>query len=360
MRSLLSATTSLPLQCTGIAVGLAQSCIIVVEHATNYNASECAQHVADGRSRSRKVHARNCRGRGTSCMPAFWIRGSTDLRRFERILGGSGSIRASVDSFYPYLFIQCRNWELSKISVKCRDVFRSYRCRSTDAAACQTSFRKTLHAKVKEKIAITRFPVRWNHQAKRRKCPPKEQPKETISLNSIIMFSSGQQCWMLTVLRRYGFIRFKDMAQENTVKLQIFVRYLFSYFRLETGSYILNIIFVLSRVCEENDIEIQWLQSKKKFSYDIKFCTFSKVRNVRKFVTVQWSIQHGALKKSQKILDMAVQQSGSWRIRQFVSVRLIFVHFQCGSVRERHNAKLVENQFCRLLRAATCFGQDVA
>ena len=66
----------------------------------------------------------------------------------------------------------------------------------------------------------------------------------------------------------------------NTVKVQIFVRYLFSYFWLETGSYAL--IFVLSRVCEENDVEIQWLQSKKKFSYNIKFRTFSKVRNVRK------------------------------------------------------------------------------
>ena len=57
-------------------------------------------------------------------------------------------------------------------------------------------------------------------------------------------------------------------------KLQSFVRYLFSYFRLETGSCVL--IFVLSRVCEENDVEIQWLQSKKKFSYDIKFHTFQK------------------------------------------------------------------------------------
>ena len=54
-------------------------------------------------------------------------------------------------------------------------------------------------------------------------------------------------------------------SKKNTVKLQIFVLYLFSYFRLETGSYVL--IFVLSRVCEENDVEIQWLQSKKKFSY---------------------------------------------------------------------------------------------
>ena len=54
------------------------------------------------------LHARSCRGRGTSCTRwagnffFFWIRGSTDLRRFERILGGSGSIRVSVDSFYPY------------------------------------------------------------------------------------------------------------------------------------------------------------------------------------------------------------------------------------------------------------------
>ena len=48
----------------------------------------------------------------------------------------------------------------------------------------------------------------------------------------------------------------------DTAKLQIFVRYLFSYFRLETGSYVL--IFVLSRVCEENDVENQWLQIKQK------------------------------------------------------------------------------------------------
>ena len=44
----------------------------IVHHRarTCYNASECAQHVADGRCRrSRKIHARNCRGRGTSCMP---------------------------------------------------------------------------------------------------------------------------------------------------------------------------------------------------------------------------------------------------------------------------------------------------
>ena len=75
-------------------------------------------------------------------------------------------------------------------------------------------------------------------------------------------------------------VRARSSDYKHTVKLQIFVRYLFSYFRLETGSYVL--IFVLSRVCEENDVEIQWLQSKKKFSYDIKFRTFSKVRNVRK------------------------------------------------------------------------------
>ena len=82
--------------------------------------------------------------------------------------------------------------------------------------------------------------------------------------------------WIFTEFLR-GLSNFK---WKYTVKLQIFVRYLFSYFRLETGSYVL--IFVLPRVCEENYVEIQWLQSKKKFSYDIKFRTFSKVRNVRK------------------------------------------------------------------------------
>ena len=73
----------------------------------------------------------------------------------------------------------------------------------------------------------------------------------------------------------------------NTVKLQIFVRYLFSYFRLETGSYVL--IFILLRVFEENDVEIQWLQSKKKIFIRTFFkstkCT--KINTVRKFVTLR-------------------------------------------------------------------------
>ena len=97
-----------------------------------------------------------------------------------------------------------------------------------------------------------------------------------------------------------------------TVKLQIFVRYLFSYFRLETGSYVL--IFVLSRVCEENDVEIQWLQSKKKFSYDIKFRTFQKYEiyenkyrtKICDFTVASFSIprafglQHGCMHACQK------------------------------------------------------------
>ena len=92
--------------------------------------------------------------------------------------------------------------------------------------------------------------------------------------NNLLMLASSNGHNFKT--RTSFFIKFSG----NTVKLQIFVRYLFSYFRLETGPYVL--IFVLSRVCEENDVEIQWLQSKKKFSYDIKFRTFSKVQNVRK------------------------------------------------------------------------------
>ena len=58
-----------------------------------------------------------------------------------------------------------------------------------------------------------------------------------------------------------------------------------SYFRLETGSYVL--IFVLSRVCEESDVEMQWLQSKKKCSYDhVEFRTLPKVWNVRKWMLI--------------------------------------------------------------------------
>ena len=62
--------------------------------------------------------------------------------------------------------------------------------------------------------------------------------------------------------------------QINTVKLQIFVRYPFSYFWLETGSY--KLIFVLLRASQQNHIEIRGSQNKKKFSYSIKFSTFSK------------------------------------------------------------------------------------
>ena len=93
--------------------------------------------------------------------------------------------------------------------------------------------------------------------------------------------NAGPSCVQLSPPSSHVWIdHLRNGVMQHTVKLQIFVRYLFSYFRLETGSYVL--IFVLSRVCEENDVETQWLQSKKKFSYDIKFRTFSKVRNVRK------------------------------------------------------------------------------
>ena len=61
--------------------------------------------------------------------------------------------------------------------------------------------------------------------------------------------------------------------------VQIFVRYPFSYFRLETGSY--ELIFVLSRALKQNYIEIQWPQDKNKFSSGFKFRTFFKSTKVR-------------------------------------------------------------------------------
>ena len=67
--------------------------------------------------------------------------------------------------------------------------------------------------------------------------------------------------------------------KKGTVKLQIFIRYPFSYFRLETGSYKLN--FVLSRASKQNYIEIRWPRDKNKFSSGIKFRTFFKSTKVR-------------------------------------------------------------------------------
>ena len=67
--------------------------------------------------------------------------------------------------------------------------------------------------------------------------------------------------------------------ENNTVKLQFFVRYPFSYFWLETGSY--ELVFVLSRASKQNYIEIRRPQDKYKFSSGIKFRIFksTKVRN---------------------------------------------------------------------------------
>ena len=84
------------------------------------------------------------------------------------------------------------------------------------------------------------------------------------------------------------FFRFVVADLPVTVKLQIFVRYPFSYFCLESGSY--ELIFVLSRASKQNYIEIRWPQDENKFSSDIKFRTFfksTKLSTVRKFVTLQ-------------------------------------------------------------------------
>ena len=65
---------------------------------------------------------------------------------------------------------------------------------------------------------------------------------------------------------------------------QIFVRYPFSYFSLETSSY--KLIFVLSRASKQNNIKFRGPQSVKKFSYGIKFSTFKSTTVRRKFVTL--------------------------------------------------------------------------
>ena len=87
--------------------------------------------------------------------------------------------------------------------------------------------------------------------------------------------------WQYTTpLFIYLFIYWYNLwGLSNTVKLQIFVRYPFSYFWLETGSY--ELIFVLSRASKQNYIEIRWLQDKNIFSSSIKFRTFFKSTKVR-------------------------------------------------------------------------------
>ena len=77
----------------------------------------------------------------------------------------------------------------------------------------------------------------------------------------------------------YSSVILPDNNLTYTVKLQIFVRYPFSYFGLETGSY--ELIFVLLRDSKQNYIEIRWPQDKNKFSSGIKFRTFFKSTKVR-------------------------------------------------------------------------------
>ena len=72
----------------------------------------------------------------------------------------------------------------------------------------------------------------------------------------------------------------------TTVKLQIFVRYSFSYFWLETGSY--ELIFVLSRASKQNYIEIRWpqahLRTKMNCHPVLNFAFFfSKVRKYERW-----------------------------------------------------------------------------
>ena len=62
----------------------------------------------------------------------------------------------------------------------------------------------------------------------------------------------------------------------HTVKLQIFVRYPFSYFSLETGSY--KLIFVLRGPQNKITLKFDGLETKINFHLVLIFALFSKVR----------------------------------------------------------------------------------
>ena len=111
--------------------------------------------------------------------------------------------------------------------------------------------------------------------------------KETVSMTKSQIWISSGQLWKGELDNRNGGLGDWSLVQWNwlsdvtwvTVKLQMSVRYPFSYFCLETGSY--ELIFVLSRASKQNYIEIRWPQDKNKFSSDIKFRTFFKSTKVR-------------------------------------------------------------------------------
>ena len=95
-----------------------------------------------------------------------------------------------------------------------------------------------------------------------------------------------------------------------TVKLQIFVRYPFSYFWLETGSY--ELIFVLSRASRQNYIEIRWPEDKNKISSGVKFRTFFKSTKVgNKYRT--------------KIFDFYSNKSSGWTMWSSVVIIIVVI-----------------------------------
>ena len=121
----------------------------------------------------------------------------------------------------------------------------------------------------------------------------------------------------------------------STVKSQIFVRYLFSYFWLDTGSH--ERIFVLLRASKQNDIDIQVPQNKKKFSYSVKFSSCfqkyesTKISTERKFVTLQYckiSVGEVIDDVALNLLDYQClrslpQQRHSWSVSRSASTHLI-------------------------------------
>ena len=81
---------------------------------------------------------------------------------------------------------------------------------------------------------------------------------------------------------RYDFVPivFTSSSCKWALKSQIFVRYTFSYFWLETGWR--ELILVHLRASKQNYIEIRGPTKKKKFSSGIEFSTFFKNTKVRK------------------------------------------------------------------------------
>ena len=100
----------------------------------------------------------------------------------------------------------------------------------------------------------------------------------SFSSNTATYQVAGKCAWNVWICSWWNAFWFWGVpcSRRTTVKLQIFVRYPFSYFWLETGPY--KLIFVLSRPQNKITLKFDGLKTKINFHLVLNFALFSRVR----------------------------------------------------------------------------------